>query len=414
MQEAGRNTAHGQFFDLAGVTLIVGVPKETFPGERRVALVPGVLPTLAKAGIQVLLESRGGTAAGFPDSAYEEKGTKIIPFRADLFGTANVILQVRALGANPEAGRADNDLLRSGQAVIALCDPLSAPEAIREPARRGVTVFSLELLPRITRAQPMDVLSSMSTVAGYKAVLLAAAELPRIFPLLMTAAGTVSPARVFVVGAGVAGLTAIATAKRLGAVVEAYDVRVAVKEQVESLGAKFVELPLPSESGEGAGGYAKALDEEFYRRQRETMSRVVAESDVVITTAQVPGKKAPLLITEEMVAGMGPGSVIVDLAAGQGGNCELTRAGETVVLHGVTVLGPANLPATVPHHASQMYAKNAAAFLLHLVKDGNLILDTADEITRETLVSHGGEVVHPRVREALGLPGKTASPDRSS
>jgi len=383
--------------------LIVGVPKETFPGERRVALTPAVLPSLAKRGIQVVVESEAGTAAGYPDSAYGEKGAQIETSRAELFALATVIVQVRALGANPDAGRAANDLLRDGQSIIGLCDPLSAPEAFREPVRRGVTVFSLELLPRITRAQSMDVLSSMSTVAGYKAVLLAAAELPRMFPLLMTAAGTVFPARVFVVGAGVAGLTAIATARRLGAVVEAYDVRAAVKEQVESLGAKFVELPLPSESAETAGGYAKALDEEFYRRQRETMSRVVSGSDVVITTAQVPGKKAPLLITGEMVAGMAPGSVIVDLASEQGGNCELTRPGETVFSHGVTVLGPVNLPATVPFHASQMYAKNVAAFLLHLTREGKLVLDLKDEITRETLVASGGEVVHPRVRAALGL-----------
>lgn len=395
--------------------MIVGVPKETFPGERRVALVPGVLPSLGKAGIRVLVEPGAGSAAGFPDSAYEEKGGEIASSRAVLFGSAGLILQVRALGANPVAGRADAALYRAGQTVIALCRPLSHPEPVRELAEGGVTVFSLELLPRITRAQSMDVLSSMSTVAGYKAVLLAAAELPRMFPLLMTAAGTVSPARVFIVGGGgVAGLTAIATARRLGAVVEAYDVRASAKEQVESLGAKFVELPLPGESGEGEGGYAKALDEEFYRRQRETMSRVVAGSDVVITTAQVPGKKAPLLITGEMVAGMAPGSVIVDLAAEQGGNCEATRAGETVVVHGVTVLGPVNLPATVPHHASQMYAKNTAAFLLHLVKDGNLLLDSGDEITRETLVAQGGDVVHLRVRAALGLPAESASRERGS
>jgi NAD(P) transhydrogenase subunit alpha len=394
--------------------LIVGVPKETFPGERRVALVPAVLPILAKEGIQVHLEPDAGTAAGFPDTAYTEKGGNISSTRNDLFHAADVILHVRAFGANPDAGRADSSLYRTGQAVIALCRPLSSPEAFSKLAESGVTVFSLELMPRITRAQSMDVLSSMSTVAGYKAVLLAAAALPRMFPFLMTAAGTVSPARIFVVGAGVMGLTAIATARRLGAVVEAYDVRAAVKEQVESLGAKFVELPLPGESVEGEGGYAKALAEEFYRRQRETMSRVVAESDVVITTAQVPGKKAPLLITGEMVAGMRSGSVIVDLAAEQGGNCELTRADETVVLHGVTILGPVNLPATVPYHASQMYAKNAAAFLLHLVKDGNLLLDSGDEITRETLVAHGGDVVHPWVRAALGLPVETSSQEGGS
>jgi len=395
--------------------LIVGVPKETFPGERRVALVPGVLPSLGKAGIQVLLESGAGTSAGYPDSAYGEKGAKIVASRADLFGGADVILHVHAFGANPVASQADNDLFRAGQGVIGLCNPLGAPESIREAARLGVTLFSLELLPRITRAQSMDVLSSMSTVAGYKAVLLAAAELPRMFPLLMTAAGTVSPARIFVVGAGVAGLTAIATARRLGAVVEAYDVRAAVKEQVESLGAKFVELPLPADGAEAEGGYAREQDEEFYRRQRETMTRVVAASDVVITTAQVPGKKAPLLITKEMVAGMGPGSVIVDLAAEQGGNCEGTRAGETVTVHGVTILGPANLPSTVPYHASQMYAKNAAAFLLHVGKEGKLAHDVSDEITRETLVARGGDVVHARVRAALGLPvGETTSPERST
>ncbi len=394
--------------------MIVGVPKETFPGERRVALIPGVLPALAKVGIQVLVEPDAGAAAGFPDSDYGERGGKISPSRAGLFADAGLILQVRAFGANPDGVKADAGLHRAGQAVVGLCDPLGAPEAIREAGRLGITVFSLELLPRITRAQSMDVLSSMSTVAGYKAVLLAAAELPRMFPLLMTAAGTVSPARVFVVGAGVAGLTAIATARRLGAVVEAYDVRAAVKEQVESLGAKFVELPLPAESAEGKGGYARAQDEEFYRRQRETMARVVSASDVVITTAQVPGRKAPLLITGEMVAGMGAGSVIVDLAAEQGGNCELTRAGETIVSNGVAILGPTNLPATVPRHASQMYAKNVTAFLLHLVRDGNLLLDAGDEITRETLVVHGGNVVHPRVREALGMPPETDTAERSS
>ena len=382
----------------------MAVPKETYPGERRVALTPAVFPLLAKKGITVVVESGAGVAAGYPDSAYREKGAQIGSSRADLFATAVVILQVRALGANPGAGRADHDLFRKGQVLIALCDPLGAPEAFREPARHGVTAFSLELLPRITRAQSMDALSSMSTVAGYKAVLLAAAELPRMFPLLMTAAGTVSPARVFVVGAGVAGLTAIATSRRLGAVVEAYDVRAAAREQVESLGAKFVEMPLPADSAETPGGYAKAFDEEFYRRQREKMSRVVSASDVVITTAQVPGKKAPLLITGEMVAGMAPGSVIVDLASEQGGNCELTRPGETVVAHGVTVLGPVNLPATVPYHASQMYSKNVSAFLLHLVREGRLAIDMQDEITRETLVARDGEIVSPRVRAALGLP----------
>ncbi len=389
--------------------MVVGVPKETFPGERRVALVPALVPTLAKAGLEALIEAGAGEAAGYPDAAYRERRAGIAGRRAEVFASADVILQVRALGANPEAGRSDLALLRPDQVVIGLGEPLGAPEAAKELAERGVTAFALELLPRITRAQAMDALSSMATVAGYKAALLAAEALPRMFPMLMTAAGTLAPARVLVVGAGVAGLQAIATARRLGAVVEAYDVRPAVKEQVESLGAKFVELPLPAREAEDAGGYARALGEEFYRRQREVMTRVVAGSDVVITTAMVPGEKAPVLITGEMVAGMGPGSVIIDLAAERGGNCELTRPDETVVEHGVTILGPTNLPATVPYHASQMYAKNISTFLLHLVKDGTLVFNLEDEITRETLLTRGGEVVHPRVRKALGLgPGEAA------
>ena len=305
-------------------SMVIGVPKETFPGERRVALVPGALPALIKAKVEVLIESGAGTEAGYPDTAYQEKSAKIAARRADVFNTADVILQVRGLGANPEAGRADLPLFRRDQIVIGLLDPLSSPKSAQELAVRGVTAFALELLPRITRAQSMDVLSSMATVAGYKAVLLAAETLPRMFPMLMTAAGTISPARVFVIGAGVAGLQAIATARRLGAVVRAYDVRPAVKEQVKSVGAKFVELPLEAGAAEGEGGYAKAMDEAFYQRQREMMARVVAESDVVISTAAIPGKKAPILVTAKMVEGMPKGSVIVDLAAENGGNCELT------------------------------------------------------------------------------------------
>lgn len=393
--------------------MILGVPKETFPGERRVALTPPVVPSLAKAGATVLLEQGAGERAGFPDSEYAGKGAQVADDRAGLFAAADVIVQVRTLGANPEAGRADTQRLRAGQVVIGLADPLSAPAEVAEAAGRGTSVLALEMLPRITRAQSMDVLSSMATVAGYKAVLLAAEALPRMFPLLMTAAGTIHPARVFVVGAGVAGLMAIATARRLGAVVEAYDVRPAVKEQVESLGGKFVELPLPEAEAEGAGGYARELGEEFYRRQREAMARAVSRSDVVITTAQVPGKRAPVLVTREMAAGMGPGSVIVDLAAAQGGNCELTRAGETVVEGGVTVLGPVDLASSVPYHASQMYAKNVSAFLLHHLRGGKFVIDPDDEITRETLVAHGGEVVHARVREALGLPPAEAAQGRT-
>ena len=381
--------------------MIVAIPKEAFPGERRVAIVPAVVPNLVKAGLEVLVEAGAGEAAGFPDAQYAQKGAKVVADRRELFRSADVVLQVRAAGANPSAGQGDLELLRTGQTVIALADPLASAQLVQTWAARGATLFAMELIPRITRAQSMDALSSQATLAGYKAVLLAAAALPRMFPMMMTAAGTVSAAHVFVIGAGVAGLQAIATSKRLGAVVEAYDVRPAVKEQVQSVGAKFVELPLETAGAEAAGGYAKAMDEQFYRRQRELLTQVVARNDVVITTAAVPGKKAPVLMTAEMVKGMAPGSVVVDLAAESGGNCELTRAGQTVVAGGVTVLGPANLAATVPYHASQMYARNISTFLLHLVKDGKLQVNMEDEITSGTLVARNGQVVHPRVLEAL-------------
>ncbi len=382
--------------------MIVGVPVECYPHEQRVALVPGVVATLAKAGLAVDVEAGAGEKAGFPDAAYREQGARLAADRAELFASADVLLRVHGLGANP-AGHPDLELLRSGQIVLGLLDPLGTPEAARELAGTGVTAFALELLPRISRAQPMDALSSMATVAGYKAVLLAAGALSKMYPMMITAAGTITPARVFVVGAGVAGLQAIATSRRLGAVVQSYDIRPAVKEQVESLGAKFVELELETEEAEGAGGYAQDMGDEFYRRQRAMMAQVVAESDVVITTAAVPGKSAPILITEEMVQKMAPGSIIVDLAAEGGGNCELTRAGETLEAHGITILGPVNLPSTIPYHASQMYAKNLTAFLQNMVKDGELDLNFEDPILQDSLLTHQGEVVHPRVRELLGL-----------
>ena len=394
--------------------MMIGIPKETFPGERRVAMIPAQLAPLTKAGLTVVVESGAGVAAGFPDAGFEEKGARIAASRGDVFAQAETLLQVRTLGANPEAGRADLDLLRSGQTVIGFCEPLSPGEAMKDLAARGVSVFSMELMPRISRAQSMDALSAMATIQGYKAVLLGADHLPRMFPMLMTAAGTVTPARVLVVGAGVAGLQAIATANRLGAVVRAYDVRPEVKEQVESLGAKFVELPLESADAQDKGGYAKDLGEDFYRRQQELMGRVVAESDVVITTAAVPGKPAPILITRSMMAGMSPGSVIVDIAAERGGNCESTRPDETVVENGVSILGPVNLPSDIPFHASQMYARNIATFLLHMVKDNGLNVDLEDEITRGTLVARGGEVVHPRVREVLGLETGKAAQEASA
>jgi NAD(P) transhydrogenase subunit alpha len=380
----------------------VGVPKETYPGETRVAMTPGPLASLAQAGIEVMLEAGAGAAAGFPDDAYSEKGASL-GSRDDVFG-ADVVLQVRTLGQNPDLGRDDLPRLRPGQVVIGFSNPLQQPEAARELAPTGVTSFSIELMPRITRAQSMDGLSSQATVAGYRAVLLAAESLPKMFPMLTTAAGTIAPARVLVVGAGVAGLQAIATARRLGAVVEAYDVRPAVKEQVQSLGAKFVELELETEQAEGAGGYAKEMDEEFLRRQRELMARVVASSDAVIPTAQVQGKKAPMIVTADMVEGMQSGSVIVDLAAEQGGNCELSQPDEDVVEHGVRILGPTNLPASAPFHASQMYSKNLANFLALLVKDGELVIDLEDEIVDGTIVTRDGKIVCSRVLEALGEP----------
>jgi NAD(P) transhydrogenase subunit alpha len=376
--------------------MTVGIPKETWPGETRVAVVPAAVAGLVKSGLEVAVEQGAGAAAGFTDEAYRAQGASIVS-RADVFSGSDILLQVRATPGQPA-------LLRKGQAVIGFADPLGAPDGVRAIAATGATLLSMELMPRITRAQSMDALSSMATVSGYKAVLLAANTLPRMFPMLMTAAGTVSPARVFIMGAGVAGLQAISTARRLGAKVEAYDVRPAVKEQVQSLGARFVELPLEAGDAEDKGGYARAQDEAFYRRQREMMLKVVAASDVVITTALIPGRPAPILLTAEMVEAMPPGSVIVDLAAERGGNCALTRPDETVVHHDVTILGPTNPPALVPYHASQMYSKNITTFLAHLLgKDGaqqrELTLNPDDEITRETLLTRGGEVVHARVRE---------------
>ncbi len=383
------------------MTTVVGVPRESYPGERRVALVPAVVPRLIKAGLAVLVESGAGEAAGYPDAAYLQAGARVAGDRTEVFREAGVVVQVLCHGANDRTGRADLPLLRRDQVLIGFLRPLGSPETVQEIAATGAVALAVELMPRVTRAQAMDALSAMSTVAGYAAVLRAAVLLPRMFPMLMTAAGTITPARVFVIGAGVAGLQALATARRLGAVVSAYDVRPAAKEQVESVGGRFVELPLETADAEDARGYARARDEAFYRRQRELMARVIAESDVVITTAVVPGRKAPVLVTGEMVAGMPYGSVIVDLAAERGGNCELTRADETIVAHGVTIVGAVNLAGTVPYHASQLYARTLTAFLEHLARDGAIALDRDDEIIRETLVTRGGRVVHPRVGEAL-------------
>lgn len=380
--------------------MIVGVPKELYPGERRVALVPAVVPTLAKAGCEVLIEAGAGVAAGFLDATYADKGAKIVPSRAELFQTAELIVQVLCHGANDKNGASDLALLRPGQILVGFMRPLGSPETLNQLAATGAISFAVELMPRITRSQSMDALSAMATVCGYKAIIIAADLLPRFFPMLTTAAGTITPARVLVLGAGVAGLQAIATARRLGAVVSGYDVRPAAKEQIKSVGGRVVELPLEVKDAEDARGYAQAQDESFYRRQREVLGRVVHESDVVISTAVVPGKRAPILITAEMVAAMAPGSVIVDLAAERGGNCELTHPSETAIEHGVTIVGASNLASSVPYHASQMYARNLAAYIPHLLKDGKLNLDITDEITRETLIARDGAIVHPRLKDA--------------
>src|SRR5579864_4236004 len=384
--------------------MIVGVPRESFPGERRVALVPAVIPNLTKAGLEVVVEANAGAQAGYPDADYAAKGAKILSSRAEVFATADIITQVLCYGSNDQTGQADVPLFRRDQLLIGFLRPLGTVESIQQIAAKGVTSFSVELMPRTTRAQSMDALSSMATICGYKAVVLAADTLPRIFPMLTTAAGTITPGRVFVIGAGVAGLQAIATARRLGAVVSAYDLRPAAKEQVQSLGGRFVELAIEAKDAQDAGGYATAQGEEFYGKQRELLGRVVGESDVVITAAVIPGKKSPVLVTREMVAGMAPGSVIVDLAAERGGNCELSKAGEKIVAHGVTIIGYFNFASTVPHHASQMYARNVTAFLLHLGKEGKLQINLQDEITRETLLTRDGEVVNQRVCEFFKLP----------
>ncbi len=389
------------------MTNSVGVPRETFPGERCVALTPRSCEVLQKAGITVLVEPSAGIEAGYPDDEYTARGARLAS-RAEIFEQAGIILQFRSLGANPDAGRDDLPRLRSGQIVIGLGEPLSARTEIFDLAKAGVSFFALELIPRITRAQSMDVLSSLATISGYEAVLLAASALPKMFPMLMTAAGTITPAKVFVLGAGVAGLQAIATAKRLGAVVSAYDVRTAVKDQIISVGAKFVTLDVEA-AAEDKGGYAKAMDEAFYRRQRELMTEVIREHDVVITTAAVPGKRAPILVTKAMVEAMASGSVIVDLAAVRGGNCELTQAGKIVAHRGVNILGPANVPALAPYHSSQMFSANVTTFLKHLATLLPLTAEPADEIVRETLVTFGGHIVHTRVAEAFTTPSPAAN-----
>jgi proton-translocating NAD(P)+ transhydrogenase subunit alpha len=364
----------------------IGVPKETASNERRVALVPDAVARLIKTGFEVLVEKGAGAGARLPDDAYRAAGATLVADQTAVLSQADVVLRVgRPTDREVEA-------LRPDAVLVGMLQAAGDGTLVSRLAARRVTAFSLELLPRITRAQPMDVLSSQATVAGYKAVLLAAQASPKFFPMLTTAAGTLPPARVLILGAGVAGLQAIATARRLGAVVSAFDVRPAVKEQVESLGATFLAMEI-AEQAEGVGGYAKELSEESHRRELAFIAGHVRDADVVITTALIPGKRAPILVTAEAVRGMKPGSVVVDLAAEQGGNCELTQAGTEMVQGEVTILGPVNLASSLPFHASQMYARNVAAFLQHIAKDGKLTLDFNDEITKATCVAHGGKAL---------------------
>ena len=393
--------------------MIIGIPSEIKPGEERVAMSPANVQSLTDKSVQVLFQTNAGSAAGYPNAEYTAAGATLTDDRAEIFAKADIVLQVQSFGSNNDNSASDLASLRKGQLVIGMMDPLAAPQAAQAVADKGASAIALELVPRISRAQSMDVLSSMATLSGYKAVLMGASAAPRIFPMLMTAAGTLQPARVLIMGVGVAGLQACATAKRLGGIVEAYDVRPAAREQIISVGAKPIELDLDTGESEGAGGYAKEQGEDFLRRQRELMTAVVAEQDIIITTAAIPGAKSPILVTEDMVKAMKPGSVIVDLAAERGGNCDLTEQGKTVMAHGVTILGPENVPSELAYHASQMYGKNMQTLLELILDDqGNLNLDFNDEIVAGTVVAHNGEVPHPYMRKLLHLP-ELIAPDQA-
>ena len=367
--------------------MVIGVPSETVQGERRVALVPETVAKLVKAGSTVIVERGAGNAASFLDAAYEEAGATLASDAADVYAKADLIVKVQ------RPSEVELAFTRPGQTLIALLAPLGDPASVEAYAARKINALSMDAIPRITRAQAMDVLSSQANIGGYKAVLIAAELLPRFFPMLTTAAGTIPPAKVLILGAGVAGLQAIATARRLGAVVSAYDTRSVVKEQVQSLGATFLALDLGVE-GEGAGGYAKALTSEQETKQQELLAQSIAGQDVVITTAAVPGRRAPLLITDAAVRGMKPGSVIVDLAAETGGNCELTQPGKVIVVHDVTIVGTTNLPSTMPYHASQLYSRNVYALLQLLIKEGALDLSMSDDVIKGTTLVHEGTIVH--------------------
>lgn len=387
----------------------IGVLAETSPEETRVGMIPGNVPGLIKRKLTILVEQDAGVKAGHSNEDYVKAGAKVVS-RAEVFAQSDTLIQVQSFGANKVNGDKELANLREGQIVIGMMDPLGSPETQQSLVKAGVSSFALELIPRISRAQSMDVLSSMATLAGYKSVLLAATHSGRILPMLMTAAGTLNASKVLIMGAGVAGLQAAATAKRLGAVVSAYDVREAAREQILSVGAKVVKLELETESSEGKGGYATAQSDDFLKKQREQMKAVVAQHDIVITTAAVPGAKSPILVTAEMVKAMKPGSVIVDLAAERGGNCELTKHGEVVTAYGVSILGPENIPATIPNHASQLYGKNVEYFLSHLFNEqGEINFDLEDEIIAETVLVHQGEVINNRIRGLLRLDPKVAA-----
>jgi NAD(P) transhydrogenase subunit alpha len=373
--------------------MIIGVPKEIVARERRVSLVPDAIPKFSN--VQVIVEKSAGEGAGFSDELYSRKGATVALDVETIYSRSDVILKVQP------PTRSEIEALKQGQVLISFLYPLSNLETVFELLRKKATAFAMDLIPRISRAQSMDALSSQATVSGYKAVVLAADTLPKIFPMMMTAAGTISPARVFVIGAGVGGLQAIAVAKRLGAIVEAYDVRPAVKEQIESLGAKFVELPVAAQEAETAGGYAKAQSQDFYKRQQELLAEHAKIADVVITTALVPGQKAPVLISEEAVREMRPSSVIVDLAAEQGGNCALTEPGRTVIKYGVTIHGLLNLPSLMAPQASQLYSRNISSFLLAMCKEGRLDMNLNDELIRAPLVTKDGQVMHEQTKKAL-------------
>ena len=393
--------------------MIIGIPSEIKPGEERVAMSPANVQSLTDKSVQVLFQTNAGSAAGYPNAEYTAAGATLTDDRAEIFAKADIVLQVQSFGSNNDNSASDLASLRKGQLVIGMMDPLAAPQAAQAVADKGASAIALELVPRISRAQSMDVLSSMATLSGYKAVLMGASAAQRIFPMLMTAAGTLQPARVLIMGVGVAGLQACATAKRLGGIVEAYDVRPAAREQIISVGAKPIELDLDTDESEGTGGYAKEQGEDFLRRQRELLTAVVAEQDIIITTAAIPGAKSPILVTEDMVKAMKPGSVIVDLAAERGGNCDLTEQGKTVIAHGVTILGPENVPSELAYHASQMYGKNMQTLLELILDDqGNLNLDFNDEIIAGTVVAHNGEVPHPYMRKLLHLP-ELIAPDQA-